>query len=214
MTETPEALSSAPGETATESRCAPMMRYGFDRSSPGGSATMLDDKPASTGTPHESPAGTRTSVRRMSYPRPARRRFTNRAACRNPGEVASRVPMRLASRRTSEMTAAGSNAFARGASVVSVDRGSAGVDDPSVDESDGDTAGSGPSPSLHPASRTSPMATVAIRHRMVSSVRGESGIRMRPRTPRFTRQVDALHGESPAQGVHLPCKHGKRPGRP
>ena len=53
----PEALSSAPGDWGTVSRCAPMTTCGFAGSKPGGSAMTLTGRPAGTRTPHDTPAG-------------------------------------------------------------------------------------------------------------------------------------------------------------
>src|SRR5690349_4954355 len=127
----PEALSSAPGATATVSRCAPTTRYGDRASKPRGRATTLTDVPASTGTPHESPAGTGKVCRDTSYPRPSKRRSTQRAARWNAGPVASRGPMSPARNRTVRIARAVEKDGARGSAVgseVGSEVSSAGAD--------------------------------------------------------------------------------------
>jgi hypothetical protein len=59
----PEALSSAPGATATVPRWPPTSCQERAGSNPGGAATTFAEYPASTGTPHELPAGTGTRCR-------------------------------------------------------------------------------------------------------------------------------------------------------
>ena len=115
----PDALSSAPGATATVSRWAPTRRYGDRASKPRGRATTLTDVPASTGTPHELPAGTGKDCRDTSYPRASRRPATQRAARRKAGPVASRGPTSPARNRTVRMARALEKVGTRGSVVGS-----------------------------------------------------------------------------------------------
>ena len=115
----PDALSSAPGATATVSRWAPTTTYGDRASKPRGRATTLTDVPASTGTPHELPAGTGKDCRDTSYPRSSNRRSTQRAARRKAGPVASRGPISPARNRTVRMARAVENDGTRGSAVGS-----------------------------------------------------------------------------------------------
>src|SRR5690349_13093186 len=127
----PEALSSAPGATATVSRCAPTTRYGDRASKPRGCATTLTDVPAATGTPQESPAGTGKVCRDTSYPRPSKWRSTQRAARWKAGPVASRGPMSPARNRTVRIARAEEKDGTRGWTVgseVGSEVGSCGAD--------------------------------------------------------------------------------------
>src|SRR6478672_449369 len=63
MTMSPDALSSAPGDCGTVSRCAPTTTCGCVGSKPGGSATTSTVVPPGTRTPHDTPAGTATGWR-------------------------------------------------------------------------------------------------------------------------------------------------------
>ena len=115
----PDALSSAPGATATVSRWAPTTTYGDRASKARGRATTLTDVPASTGTPHELPADTGKDWRDTSYPRASKRRSTQRAARRKAGPVASRGPTSPARNRTVRMARAVENDGSRGSGVGS-----------------------------------------------------------------------------------------------
>ena len=76
--------------------------------------TLLD-RPASTGTPHESPAGTGNDCPRTSYPSASKRPPTYAAALRKAGPVASRGPIVPARWRTVRIARSASNL--RGAGV-------------------------------------------------------------------------------------------------
>ncbi len=111
-TPTPDALSSAPGACGTVSRWAPTSRCGSPGRRPGGVATTLTERPAPTGTPHETPAGTSTGWSSTSRPERDSSRATQRAARSYDGLVASRGPMRPARCRTASTATCGSKSAA------------------------------------------------------------------------------------------------------